>query len=193
MTHSDVGESVAIHLRAFPGFFLSQLGRRFLLCLYEEILKDPSGIAFVCRQSGRVQGFVAGTTDPRGFYRRLLAGRWRRFALASVIPVVRSPLIVPRLLGAFRRPEEEPDAEGCGLLMSIGVDPQTQANGIGTMLVNEFLAECQRRGLSAVHLTTDRFENDRVNQFYSRLGFTVSRIVTTPQGRIMNDYRVEIP
>ena len=193
MTHPDLNEVVNVHLRSFPGFFLSQMGPRFLLCLYEEILHDPSGIALVCRKSGRVRGFVAGTAEPRGFYGRLLVRRWPRFALASVGPVLRNPIIVPRLLNAFRKRKEEPDEQGCGLLMSVAVDPLDQANGIGASLVDGFLAECQRRGLSSVHLTTDRLENDRANRFYSKLGFTISRVVTTPQGRVMNDYRLRLP
>lgn len=84
---------------------------------------DPSGIALVCRKSGRVRGFVAGTAEPRGFYGRLLVRRWPRFALASVGPVLRNPIIVPRLLNAFRKRKEEPDEQGCGLLMSVAVDP----------------------------------------------------------------------
>ena len=192
MTPPDLGDVVAVRLRSFPAFFLSQLGPRFLLCLYRELLRDPSGIALVCRQGHRVRGFVAGTAEPRGFYNRLLVGKWFRFALASVAPVLRNPMIVPRLLNAFRKTKEEPDDKGCGLLMSIAVDPEAQAGGTGVALVQEFLNECKRRGLSSVHLTTDHYENDRVNRFYSKLGFTVSRVFTTPQGRVMNDYRIEI-
>ena len=101
-------------------------------------------------------------------------------------------MIVPRLLNAFRKTKEEPDDKRYGLLMSIAVDPEAQAGGIGAALVQAFLTECQKRGLSSVHLTTDHYENDRVNRFYSKLGFTVSRVFTTPQGRVMNDYRIEI-
>jgi len=192
MTRTDLREVVAVHLLSFSGFFLSELGPRFLFSLYDGIINDPSGIALVCRQNHRVQGFVAGTTEPRGFYVRLLARRWCRFALASIIPVLRNPRILSRLLNAFRKAKKEPDDEGCGLLMSIAVDPQVQASGIGAALVHEFLTECRSRGLSSVHLTTDHFENDQVNRFYSKLGFRVSRVVTTPQGRVMNDYRIEI-
>jgi|KBSSwiStaDraftv2_1062776.scaffolds.fasta_scaffold629463_2 GNAT superfamily N-acetyltransferase len=191
MTRADLNEVAAVHLRAYPDFFLSRLGLPFLRCLYEEILNDPSGIVLVCRHNLKLQGFAAGTTEPRGFYGRLLLRRWHRFALASVLPVLRNPAIVPRLLNAFRKTKDEPD-DGCGLFMSLGVDPQIQARGIGAALAHAFLAECRSRGLSSVHLTTDRFENDRVNRFHSKVGFTISRVITTPQGREMNDYRIEL-
>src|SRR5579863_7271670 len=189
MVRTDLTEVVSVHIRSFSGFFLSKMGPRFLRCLYEEILNDPSGIALVCRHGLIVRGFVAGTTEPRGFYRRLMARRWVRFALASFVPVLKHPQIAPRLLDAFRKTQEQPDYKGLGLLMSIAVDPELQHGGVGTALVQAFLTECRKRGLASVHLTTDLSGNARVNRFYSKMGFTVSRVVTTRQGRVMNDYR----
>jgi GNAT superfamily N-acetyltransferase len=160
--------------------------------LYQGVVSDPSGIAFVCENNHQILGFVAGTGESRNFYGRLLARRWHRFALASVVPVLRKPGIAPKLLDAFRKTTEEPDEEACGLLMSLAVEPAAQSGGIGTALVHGFLAKCKELGLSSVHLTTDHFGNDRTNRFYLKLGFTVSRITTTPQGRVLNDYRIEI-
>lgn len=192
MTASEFNEVVDVHLRSFPAFFLSQLGPQFLRCLYREVLKDPSGISFVYRDGGTVQGFAVGTSQPRGLYGRLLRKSWHRFALASIVPVLRDPRIVPRLMNAFGKRDEEPPDQSCGLLMSIAVDPRIQANGIGVALVQAFLAECRCRGLSSVHLTTDCFENNRVNRFYQKLGFTIARTITTRQGREMNEYRIAL-
>jgi ribosomal protein S18 acetylase RimI-like enzyme len=192
MKRQDIDDVVAVHLRSFPGFFLSQLGPAFLRRMYRELLDDPTGIALVSKRSERVQGFVAGTSEPCGFYMRLLARKWPWFALASVLPALRHPGIVPRLLHAFHKTSEEVSGERCGLLMSIAVDPQCQVKGIGTALVRNFMAECRRSGLTSVHLTTDKLDNDRTNRFYLGLGFSVSAIVTTRQGRVMNRYRIEI-
>jgi hypothetical protein len=46
-----------------------------------------------------VDGFVAGTVQASGFYRGLLK-RWR-FAIASIVPVLRKPRIIPRFLPVF--------------------------------------------------------------------------------------------
>ena len=192
MKRSNLGGVVALHRRSFSESLLSQMGPPLLRCLYQGIVNDPAGIALVCEKCNRILGFVAGTSESRGFYVRLLASRWPRFALASVVPVLRNPGIVPRLLDAFRKTTEEPEEEGCGLLMSLAVEPNAQSNGIGAALVHGFLAECQEQGLSSVHLTTDHFGNDRTNRFYLNLGFTLAHVTTTPQGRGLNDYRIEI-
>jgi len=39
-----------------------------------------------------------------------------------------------------------------------------------------------------VCLTTDHSNNERVNRFYQRLGFSLGRAYVTPEGRAMNEY-----
>jgi colanic acid biosynthesis glycosyl transferase WcaI len=192
MKFSDLPDVVAVHLRSFPGFFLSGLGPRFLRCLYQEILADRAGISFVYKREERLLGFAAGTWAPDGFYRKLLKRRWPAFALASVAPLIKNPAILPRLLSAVRNRPNEVKPVNRGLLLSIAVEPSTQSCGVGSALVEGFLEECRTLGLSSVHLTTDRDRNEAANSFYAKLGFTVSGVFTTPQGRVMNDYRIEI-
>jgi ribosomal protein S18 acetylase RimI-like enzyme len=191
MVPSDVGKVVEIHLAAFQGFFLSFLGRAFLVQLYEGILHDPSGMAFVV-DDGRPIAFVAGSAQPSGLYRRLLLRRWFRFALAALPALLRSPRSASRLMRALRAPADATATPGTGTLMSIAVLPQAQGAGVGRLLVDAFLHEGRRRGLSVVDLTTDAIDNDGANNFYANLGFRIARTYTTPEGRVMNEYRIQI-
>jgi ribosomal protein S18 acetylase RimI-like enzyme len=77
-------------------------------------------------------------------------------------------------------------------LMSIAVLPETQGKGIGQALVRAFLDEAARRGLCQVDLTTDRDHNEATNCFYQNLGFTCERTFTTPEGRAMNEYVINL-
>ena len=192
MQLTDVDAIVAVHLGAFQSFFLSFLGPAFLRELYAAIVRDPSGISYVCEQDGQIRGFVAGTTQPSGLYRRLLRQRWWRFGLASVWPALKRPLIIPRLLRAFRMPRQSPSGTGIGTLMSIAVSPPMQGSGIGKALLRTFLQEARRRGLKQVNLTTDRLGSDAVNRFYQQLGFTRSRTYVTPEGREMQEYLIDL-
>jgi len=192
MAMKDVREVVGIHLRCFPGFFLSVLGERFLRVLYEEIVADRTGISFVCLAEGSVVGFVAGTDSPVGFYGKLLNRRWWRFVVAAFPRVVLRPLLVSRLLNGLRRPGQAARIAHECELMSLGVDPARQGEHLGTALVTRFLWEARARGRHSVGLTTDQLDNDRTNRFYSSQGFRVARVITTPQGRRMNEYTIAL-
>jgi ribosomal protein S18 acetylase RimI-like enzyme len=60
-------------------------------------------------------------------------------------------------------------------LFTIGVDPERGGRGIGQTLIRGFLEESARRGGDSVYLTTDAEENERVNAFYRKLGFTLEK------------------
>lgn len=188
----DIPVVVSIHLQSFQNFFLSSLGRAFLRELYTAIFNDHSGISFVACVDGQIYGFVAGTDHPSGFYRRLIKQRWWRFGFASILPVLRQPAIIPRLLRAFTMPQRVETGERVATLMSIAVLPDTQGQRLGRQLVSVFLQECSNRKLTQVNLTTDRLNNDNANEFYRRLGFKCLRSFTTPEGRVMNEYEISL-
>lgn len=192
MEKTDVPKVVDIHLRGFPGFFLTFLGPRFLRQFYLAILAHPSGIAFVFEEGGRIGGFVAGSANASGLYSELLARRWWAFGATALPAALRRPTIVPRLLRAFSRPHAEVRSAGAGKLMSICVDPEVQNGGMGKSLVEAFLEEAKRRGLRSVTLETDLEGNDAVNTFYRRQGFVLLREFQTPEGRKMNEFAREI-
>jgi ribosomal protein S18 acetylase RimI-like enzyme len=139
-----------------------------------------------------ILGFVAGTDEPSGFYRRLLQQRWWRFGLTAIKPLLRQPAILPRLTRAFSMPKEASLPDKSGMLMSIAVMPNAHGSGVGQALVREFLTEAKRRGLERVNLTTDQENNDRTNRFYQKMGFSCIRSYITPEGRKMNEYLIQL-
>ena len=192
MALPDLGEVVEIHLKSFSGFFLSFLGRDFLMLLYRSILKHHEGIVFVALSEGKIQGFVAGVIRQKGFYQRLLKGNKWAFAIATLGALLKRPSIAPRLIRALRKPDEVGHASAEACLMSIAVRPEMEGKGIGLRLVNAFCRTLAEQGVQAVCLTTDRDNNERVNCFYQRLGFRISRSFITPEGRAMNEYLISL-
>jgi ribosomal protein S18 acetylase RimI-like enzyme len=188
MRPDDVAAVVRIHLESFPGFFLSFLGPRFLRVLYETILADAEGRAFVAEEGSQIHGFVAGVIRQAGFYRRAIRTRALAFAWAAAGAVARRPSVVPRLVRALRRPAEVRDSAADACLMSVAVTPSAEGRGAGRQLVQAFCAAIDRAGAEAVSLTTDADGNDRTNAFYVRLGFGLAREYVTPEGRRMNEY-----
>ena len=192
METADCGIVVSIHQRSFKGFFLTYMGQAFLSTLYRSTLSDPTGIAIVSESDGRITGFVTGTTQPAGFYSRLLKNHLLPFAWGSIKGFLKRPSILPRLLRAFSMPKQILPKENCATLMSIGVAPDIQGQGTGKMLVNAFLSEARNRGADYVNLTTDAVDNDATNHFYASLGFELFREYTTPEGRVMNEYLIKL-
>ena len=191
--NSDVKRVVDVHLASFPGFFLSSLGPRFLYYFYSGICSAPEGITFVYfNDVGIPAGFVAGTSNPRGFYSRLLRRGWLKFALASIVPILMNPFIAGRVALAITHPSGNPVGDDVAGLFSIGVLPELQGTGAGKKLVEAFLGEAKNRGCKRVFLTTDRDNNDTVNAFYEKLGFAIARQYVTREGRRMNEYWIAL-
>jgi ribosomal protein S18 acetylase RimI-like enzyme len=191
LQHTHLKPAVAVHLKAFPGFFLSFLGPGFLKEFYQSFIEDKVGIGFVAwdESSGNLAGVIVGPLVPDGYFKRLLKRKGWAFCLASVTAVLKKPSVIKRLFRAvFYRGESPSHTEGLALLSSIAVSPDIQAKGVGGMLVDAFIQEVQRRGGKGIFLTTDAENNDKVNRFYQKLGFSLESSYATPEGRQMNRY-----
>jgi ribosomal protein S18 acetylase RimI-like enzyme len=187
-----IDQCVDVHMRSFEGFFLTFLGKNFLELLYKSIIEDPSGIGFVYLTSNEVAGFVFGSTQPTGFYKRILKKKFLQFGFAALGAIIRKPIILFRLLRVFSLANQEINQPGRGTLMSIAVDPDHQGKSIGKELVLSFLKESKKKGCQSIDLTTDAVENDSVNDFYKRMGFSLNRTFTTPENRKMNEYLMDL-
>ncbi|RLC98294.1 MAG: GNAT family N-acetyltransferase, partial [Chloroflexota bacterium] len=70
--------------------------------------------------------------------------------------------------------------------------PAEQGKGIGQKLVHAFLKRASMQGARQVDLTTDLDDNEGTNLFYRQLGFRLERSFTTPEGREMNQYLIDL-
>lgn len=179
MRRDDLDAVVAIHLAAFPNFFLTFLGPRFLRVFYAAVMQD--GIALVA-ENDRVTGFVAGMLESKSFYRRLLRKRFLPVAFAIIPAILRRPSTLTRVLSRARQRTSE---ETAGTeLMSLAVHPREQRHGIGRALVEAFIAA----STNDLWLITDAADNDAVQHFYETLGFAVRRTFTNAEGRRLVEY-----
>ena len=186
---NHIDELVDVHIKAFPDFFLTFLGAKFLKEFYASFLTDSTGIAYVAVEDNRVYGGIVGPLIPDGFFKRLLMRRWYAFVFASISAVLRKPSVVSRLLRAvFYRGEAPNDGDTRSLLSSIAVSPDCQGKGVGAKLVKAWLKEAKERGSKGCFLTTDKCDNEAVNGFYQKTGWKLESSYKTPQGREMNRY-----
>lgn len=186
----DLGVIVRIHQDAFPGFFLTELGPRFLTQYYTAVLAYERGILTVALRDGCVAGFVCGFVEPTRFYRTMRA-RPHHYLLALVTGIVRRPSLVRRLAGNVLRVRgeavKEVRAHDCELT-SLAVSPFAQRTGAGRRLVRAFLDQAWAMGAQRVRLTTDADHNEGANRFYGSLGFHATRSFRLHGNRLMHEY-----
>ena len=186
----DVDRMVAIHERAFGGFFLTSLGPGFLRRFYLSMIGSRDAICQVAERDSVVDGFVVGPLHPAGYFRRLLLSRGLAFAFDALPALLRRPgLVGSRLIRAVRYRGEVPlGIPRAVLLSSVAVTPEASGTGAAGALIEAFCAEAAAHGATHVYLTTDLKDNPAANRFYQRHGFSIESVVVRPDGRTMNRY-----
>jgi len=172
-TLDDVQAVSEIHELAFPEFFLTSLGRKFLRELYASFLHHPSGVFLVADEAGQVEGFAVGTVSPKIFFSSIRRKRGLAFLISAIPAVLRTPRVVLRKLymAIFYSGDRPVEFSEGALLSSIGVMPSAVGKEIGSELLECFEMEVFSRGARFVYLTTDELGNDRVNAFYHKCGY----------------------
>lgn len=172
---SDVATVARVHLEAFEGFFLSELGYRFLCVMYRAFLVNPAGV-FVVHESkdGQVTGFAVGALSS-GPKDRWLAWRFMPHFLWAVLPAIfRHPRTIVTRLGArfFDTGSSFNVPDDAAMLRSIGVLTSERGGGAAAGLLVAFEQMALRQGATHVYLTTDQDNNERAQKFYKRHGYS---------------------
>ena len=192
MAVQDTAAVAGVHQRAFPGFFLTSLGGRFLRVFYRACCAFPGSVVLVAETGGAIDGFVVGVVDHEAFH-RYMRSRWALWLGLASLPAAARPAILARFARALvSRGPQMPEACGA-LLMSIAVDPEREGRGVGRALLKAFDDAMGRLGCGQYRLTTDRDGNGRVNRFYRTHGLSLEQAYVTPQGRWMNQYLRALP
>ena len=178
-----------LHQKAFPDFFLTQLGLTFLRTLYKGYLDDQASGIIVAEEAGKIMGFIAYSNDYPRFYKGLIKHKIIQFAWCSFLAVIRHPSFAKRLLGAFKKSESVEKTEQYVELASICTDPAAEGQGIGTMLIDYLKSIVDFDVYAYINLETDAENNEKANRFYLKNGFQKDREYITAEGRRMIEYR----
>jgi len=186
----DVRAMVDVHVAAFPGFFLTLLGPRFLHRLYRALVRDSTCVCLVAAGLSGLTGLIVGPLEPRGFFRRLIFREGLGFAFDALPALIRQPsLVVPRLVSAVSYRGETPlRYPRTALVSSIAVRPDAAGTGVAAALLEAFCIEAAARGAQHVCLTTDRDSNTAANRFYVKHQFVLESNIKRSGGRVMNRY-----
>lgn len=170
---NDLNQVVEVHIAAFPDFFLTLLGKRFLITMYRAFLLNTGSAFVVSEVDGAIDGFAVGIlkSSDADWYAALKY--FPSFALALLLAILRNPIVLTRriyakLLGKGDRISVPANAI---ILRSIGVRPGSQGKGTARQLIEKFEKIAQSKNATAVVLTTDANQNERAIKFYSSLGY----------------------
>lgn len=190
MASSEYIKAIAeLHKKAFPSFFLTQLGVPFLRTLYSGYMEDKDSGIIAAEEKGKLVGFVAYSNDYPRFYKGLIKNHLVKFAFCSIGAALRHPSFIKRLLGAFKKSESVVKTERYVELASICVDPEIESKGVGSQLIDYLKDIVDFNKYAYINLETDADGNDGVNRFYMKNSFVLEREFVTAEGRRMNEYR----
>ncbi len=191
MTPEDVATVVDIHVAAFPGYFLTSLGPRFLALYYAHVVSAKLGIGLVFDCDGRVLGFAVGELNPGRFYRELFWRRCLAFGFYALKAAAKQPSILLRMTRQVFQRVEAPTSDDVARLAALAVAPEEQEHGYGRVLVAAFIERVSDRGGKTIFLEA-RKENQSVLQFYVQMGFKVVREVVQAPGEVLVELRYAV-
>ena len=188
-TAEDIPSIVRVHQSAFPQFFLSDLGPRFLSRFYAAFVSDARGVLLVAvDHAASVVGLLAGTSMPATFFPAMRRGRGVSFVSAALPYLLRHPLRASeRMIAALRYRGDRPPTVPADywLLSSLAVAAASTRRGIGGALVARFCDDARDEGAQGVYLLTDQDDNDAVQCFYKKQRFTMRDVQCRRDGRRM--------
>ncbi|MBS6237188.1 MAG: GNAT family N-acetyltransferase [Bacteroides sp.] len=170
----DINALVIVHKRAFPDFFLTSLGDRFLSLYYKTVKKNNQGILLGYYRKEKLLGFCAATMVSTSFHSRLIKENLLDYSFIAFRLLFFRPLSIARLYkNLVKKGSSVKDKGNYAELLSIAVDTSCQGEGIGKKLLNELEKIVIERGGDCLSLTTDFEDNAKAQGFYTSIGYKV--------------------
>ena len=146
----------ALHAADMGDSLWARLGPRFLRTLYRLLIDEEGFLGFVYQHEGRVQGFIAGSTDTDAMMGRLF--RRAGFLLApAAFPAALRPATARRLLDTPRYGQvsavDGADVRAESLFCT--VEPPLRGHKVAGLLNLVLFEELLSRGHAAVKVTTE--------------------------------------
>lgn len=175
-----------IHIKSFKDFFLTSLGGRFLNTYYKSCIKSNESIAICAiNENENIIGFSVGCVHSKGFHKRLIKQNLLVFMLQGIIILFSKPKAIIRLVNNLGKNTDENDNGNYAELLSIGVLPKYNGQGIGKELIKRFEEEAINKGCTEMALTTDFNKNNKVLDFYKSTGYEIyCEFITYPHRKM---------
>jgi ribosomal protein S18 acetylase RimI-like enzyme len=188
LKEEDTNNIADIHIAAFPGFFLTALGKDVLRVFYRSLFQDKSTIVWGVSNEQKLIGFFVASTKSKGLYTRIFIKHFLNFLTPLTISFLKNINLLKKMITSVNSVNyfNVPLTFQASLL-SICVSPNYAGKGIGKLLLNKLENELKLQKQTGYYLTTDAEKNEATNSFYLNYGFQLHDIYRQDK-RIMNIY-----
>ena len=178
-----------LHLNAFSNFFLTSLGKAFLINFYSSVIALKEGFGIGIFNDGKLISFAIGTTQAHGFYKKLIINYGFKLAFSALPALLKKPANGIRIVNNLTaNNSDDNELKTGGWLLSICTSPDFQGKNISQKCLNEFENLSVKNNLDKIWLTTDFLDNEKANRFYEKQGYQLSTTFTNANKRQMNLY-----
>ena len=185
VSQKDLDAVIEVHNNAFEGFFLTNLGPRFLRLYYNSVLEAPDGILIGAYQNENLIGFCAACCKSAGFNSSLIRKNWFKFGICGIRLLLTCPMAIIRLIRNLRKTGITDDDGSYAELMSIAVNQDVQNSGAGKAMLDYLEKVLMQDDIELLSLTTDKLDNEKTLGFYSKRGFSELYTFTAYPNRLM--------
>ena len=176
MQMGDAERVAALHQAAMGRSLWARLGTRFLTTLYRSLMESQRFLGFVYLQDGRIDGFIAGSTDVAAMYQEIFHRRWLPLGVAAANGLLRRPSVLPLLLRTGSYFESSGDDVAAESLFCSFV-PALRGTGVSNQINKVLFDDLLARGIQRVKISTE-VDNKGANRQLRSWGFQEQRRFT---------------
>lgn len=167
---------VSLHLRTMPTL-LTELGNKFVEKYYKYGIFQQQAIGFAAiADDESVVGWVFGTPNPSAIYKNLANPLfWLVKEIGALL--LQKPQVIRSLFRSLLPNHNNYIPLGQIELTYIGTHPDFQQQGIGNILIRQFITEARKMGFSQVSLSVET-DNPTAINLYKKNGFIITATFT---------------
>lgn len=170
-----------IHRQEIHAGFLSTLGEKFLVTLYESLSGMESAFVIAAFDGDKLLGFIVGALDTGAVYKSFFRAAGAR-AFLQVAPKLFSLARLKRTAETLLYPKRKQDVDlPEPEILNFCVRSDTQGSGVGGKLFAALCEEFRRRGVSEIRIVTGESQ-ESAQRFYEHKGATLAASLEVHKG-----------
>ncbi len=181
----EIKEAVNIQLEEISQGFLSSLGMKPLMLIFNHAATSRFGILVIAKESnkGHVIGYILGSIDTFKFYKDFLRSKTvpsLLYFIPKIISLKRIKKALETLIYPIKNGHSKVNNSRAELL-DMAVSSSYQSAGVGTELFKEFVKQCADKGVKSFKIPTSE-SLKHAHSFYEKMGAKMADTIEIHKG-----------